>query len=178
MSGWGPSGGGPPGGGTYGPPGGAGFGPPPPGMPMGPSPYGPQMGSAPGMGGPDPSAVGKLAGPAIVMMVTTGLGMAFGLFSIAANLFGMAATGGRNQLEQMMSGGIGIAINLVALGSGGFALYGLNQMRQARSWTIALAAVIISMVPCLGACWCINLFIGIWALLVLNDAPVKSSFQG
>jgi hypothetical protein len=177
MSGWGPSGGG------YGPPGGGGFGPPPPGMggPVGPSPYGPPMGMVPGggMGEPDPGATGKLAGPAITMMVLTGIGMAFGLFSMAANVFGIAvAPGGQDQVAQLMSGCIGIVMNLVALACGGFALFGLNQMRQARSWGLSLAAVIISMVPCLGACWCINLFVGIWALLVLNEAPVKSAFSG
>jgi hypothetical protein len=182
MSGWGP-----PGGGGYGPPGQGGFGPPPgmaappgPGGPMGPGMYAP-MGMVPGGmgGGPDPMATGKLAAPAITIMVTTALGMLFGLFSIVVNILGVAvAPEGQDQVAQFMSGGIGIMTSLLGLGCGAFALYALNNMRQAKGWGMSLAAVIMSMVPCFGPCWCLNLFIGIWALFVLNDAAVKASFQG
>ena len=32
------------------------------------------------------------------------------------------------------------------------------------------------MVPCLGPCYCINLFVGIWAIVVLADNQVKAGF--
>ena len=50
------------------------------------------------------------------------------------------------------------------------------RMRQARSYGLALVAAIMALLPCTFG-WIIGLPIGIWALTVLLDPTVKSSFE-
>lgn len=181
----GPPAGGPPGGGGYGPPGGSdpygnqsGMGPP-----MGGNPYAPPAGGYDPMGGgPDPSvARAKCGPPAIVMMVTTGIGIAFTLLGIVFNIIGAASPwsgvgGGRG--AQFMSGAIGIVMGLFQLAVGAFCFFGLLKMQNAQSWGLALGAVIAGMIPCIGPCWCFNIFIGVWGIIVLSDSNVKAAFRG
>ena len=55
-------------------------------------------------------------------------------------------------------------------------LIGASKMRSLSSYGWAMAAAIISAIPCTTPCCLISIGIGIWALVVLNDASVKSSF--
>jgi hypothetical protein len=50
------------------------------------------------------------------------------------------------------------------------------QMRQARSYGLALIAAIVALLPCTFG-WVLGLPIGIWALIVLMDAEVKAAFS-
>lgn len=193
MSQYGPGGGGygqqPPGGG-WGPPGGAGGGgypPPDPygGGPPGGNPYAPPAGGYDPMGGGfggDPNAaIAKLSAPALVLMITTALGIAMQLVWLALVIAGSAMIN-RPEFQngaQYRQGFMNFIWIFVALGIGAFTMFGFTKMKKGESWGLSLAAVIVSMIPCIGPCCCfsVNTFIGIWALVVLNDSQVKSAFR-
>lgn len=199
-------GGPPPGGGGYGgpPPGGGGFGGPPPGgggygPPGGPPPggFGGPPGGPPGYGGPPPAyggppgfggppggmgdraaAEAKVKIPAIVMMVLAIIGAIFDLIQLIMHAVGSgmhAANGG--EMEQIMNGAVGAVIEVIGLICTGFVVYGFIKMMKLQSRTLSYVAVIMSMVPCTGACCYINVFVGIWALMVLADPVVKAHHQ-
>ena len=162
-------------GGGYGQP--PGFGPPP-----GPGGFG---GPPPGFGGGDRvAAEGKVKPAAITLMVFTGIGMLIQLVSLFMNVLGTGvnlANGGNHSSNndaaaQLMSGAMGIVMNIVGLLAGGFCIYAFLKMMKLQGRGLAYTAIIFSMLPCLGSCWCVNLWIGIWALIAMSDQNVKASF--
>ncbi|MDJ0835354.1 MAG: hypothetical protein QNK37_02495 [Acidobacteriota bacterium] len=54
---------------------------------------------------------------------------------------------------------------------------GISMIRM-RSWNVCVAGAILALIPCLTGCCCcfVDLPLGIWALVVLNDAAVKQAF--
>jgi hypothetical protein len=76
-----------------------------------------------------------------------------------------------------MSGAVGAAGAVIGLLGGAFTIFGCLKMMKLQSRGLAYAAVVCSMIPCLGSCWCVNLGVGIWALIVLSDVNVKASFE-
>ena len=146
--------------------------PPPPSMP--PPPMGGAMASQ------------QVQGPAMGLMVTAGLALLFTVLGLVMNIagVGMGSLGGMgggsaatDHYISMMSGGVGIVVNLIALGLYGFVLWGAMQMKQLRNWNIAMGASIAAMLPC-SCCCIVGLPIGIWSLIVLMKPEVKSAFVG
>jgi hypothetical protein len=146
--------------------------PPPPSMP--PPPMGGAMASQ------------QVQGPAMGLMITAGLALLFTVLGLVMNIagVGMGSLGGMgggsaatDQYISMMSGGVGIVVNLLALGLYGFVLWGAMQMKQLRNWNIAMGASIAAMLPC-SCCCIVGLPIGIWSLIVLMKPEVKSAFVG
>ena len=56
-----------------------------------------------------------------------------------------------------------------------FMIYAGTKMRKKQGWGICVAGSIVAMLPC-GSCCCINLPIGIWALVILLKDDVKHVF--
>ncbi len=171
----------PPGGGGYGPPGGGGFGAPPPGG-FGPGGFGAPPGGFGPPGYPPgvdrAAAASKVNAPAMTMIVCNGLGILFQLFSLIMNLVGTGMGVATNaELEQFASGAVGILFSGLAIVVGSFCIFGLVKMIKLESRALAYTAVILSMIPCFGSCWCLNLFVGIWALMALSDPGVQASFR-
>jgi hypothetical protein len=50
-------------------------------------------------------------------------------------------------------------------------------MKKLESYSFAMAAAIIAMIPCISPCCLLGLPFGIWALVVLGDGSVKAAFQ-
>jgi hypothetical protein len=118
--------------------------------------------------------------PAIVMMVCAGLGAALQLVAMIMNILGAgvaASQGTQSGLEALTSGVVGMVGNVIGILMTGFCIFGLLKMMKLESRGLAYAGVIASMVPCTGSCWCLNLFIGIWALIALSDPTVKDAFR-
>jgi hypothetical protein len=136
-------------------------------------------------GGPNRGlAMQKVNGPAIGMMVTGGLGAAWSLLSVVLNLLGasvnMASLAGQSggssdALATMTSGALGVVFALLGLAINGAVIFGAMKMRALQSYPLALTAAILSCLPCIPCC-CVSLPIGIWALVVLFDNNVKTSF--
>ena len=53
----------------------------------------------------------------------------------------------------------------------------LDCVKKLESYTFAIIATIIAMVPCISPCCIVGLPIGIWALVVLNKPEVKGAFS-
>jgi hypothetical protein len=131
------------------------------------------------------AALQLVKGPAIALIITASLGMAYYAFSGLFTLF----TGGamfhheippevppqmRAFLEGMQ-GPLAGAISLVIAAVNGFVLFGAIQLLRLRNYSVAMVASVVAMLPC--QCCCLfGLPFGIWALVVLNKPEVKSHF--
>jgi len=141
---------------------------------------------------PMPGAVASnatqiVAGPAIALIVTACIGALAQVASILINLLGIGMAGiagsqGSHNQElpawvNMMSGGVGIAFNILGLAMSVVVFMGAMKMKKLEAFGFAMAATIIAMVPCVSPCCWIGLPVGIWALVVLNKPEVKSAFH-
>jgi hypothetical protein len=127
-------------------------------------------------------AESQVAGPSIGLIVTAILGMVGQLASVGVHVLGagvgaMTAKNGPEGIAQMMSGGFGVFFSLIGLVVGVVILLGALKMKKLESYSFAMAAAIIAMVPCISPCCLVGLPIGIWALVVLNKPEVKSQFR-
>lgn len=124
--------------------------------------------------------------PAILLMVTAGLGLAGALLGMVQALLGgnqlppeMLNDPNMAQfapwLERMQS--FGIVGNLLTLALSGVTLFGALKMKNLENYGLAMAASIIAILPCFGPCCCLGIPVGIWSLVVLNKPEVKSAFQ-
>ena len=138
-----------------------------------------------GAGGGRDAALQLVKGPAIALIMTASLGIAYYGFSGLFTLF----TGGTMFHQEMPpadpapiagvlrrnAGAIGGVISLVIAALNGFVLFGAIKLLRLRNHSIAVIASIVAMLPC--QCCCLfGLPFGIWALVVLNKPEVKSQF--
>jgi hypothetical protein len=133
----------------------------------------------PGPAPVDPREAVKL--PATLMIAAAAIGAAFCLLVILLNILGtglgaMAGGSGEDQMFNLFSGGVGIAIELVGLAVAAFIVYGALQMKALKNYNMAMIAAAISMVPCVSPCCLVGLPAGIFALVILLKPEVKAAF--
>ncbi len=127
--------------------------------------------------------------PSILLIVTGALGLAVGLFGI------MQAAIGTNEVDPALLAGMppeqaelllqivqgaqsgGLVINFLVLATSAFVIFGALKMRKLESHGLAVAASVVALLPCVGPCCCIGLPAGIWSLIVLMKAEVKTAFS-
>jgi len=129
----------------------------------------------------------RVSGPATGLMVVGILCVLASILGLVSNLFGlgMGAAGAQRgnmppqfeQYAQMMSGGLGIALNVIGLAMAGFFIFASTKMRKLESYGMVMTATILSMLPCTSSCCCVGLPVGIWVLVVLMKPEVKSAFR-
>jgi len=158
---------------------------PPP--PIDPPPIGgPNPPSFDGGGDGKQMAQDQVKGPAIALMVVSGLSFVTELLSILANLLGLSIMGAQDmsQLENMkgmewlapmLSGGFVIIFGIIALAAMALIFFGALKMKALESYGLAMTATILCMIPCFSFC-CIGIPFGIWALVVLLKPEVKAAF--
>jgi hypothetical protein len=127
-------------------------------------------------------AASKVKGPAISLIIITALGILMQLASLVMNLAGMSQVPENMPPEMerwyaMMSGTMGVIGAVLAFAIGGLIIYGAIKMMNLQSYGLAMAAAIVAMVPCLSPCCCLGIPVGIWAIVVLNNAEVKAAFR-
>ena len=161
---------------TPGPPGG-GYGPPPGG-------FAPPGGIPPQALPPQgPDAASQVNGPAIALMVVTGMTVLFYLGFTAVSLFAggmgfLMPSSGSDPLSGMLGGVFAALIYGVFAIFAGVAFVGALRMKQLRSYNFAMTAAIIAIVPCTTYICCILATpLGIWALVVLMKPEVKAAFR-
>lgn len=119
----------------------------------------------------------------IVFLVIRGFVLIFSVFGLSfvaaqPGIGGGAAQGGNTDatmaVAQLISGIVG---NMIVLICGIVVVMGALKMRQLQSRSLAMAAAIMSMIPCTSPCCLIGLPVGIWCLVVLNDPAVKSVYR-
>ncbi len=132
------------------------------------------------------AALSKVSAPAICLMIAGGLTVAFWLLSITLGLLGLDERNARafraNQSPEVqramesVRGPMTVAIRVVGLAIGGFLIVGGIKMKKLEGYGVCIAASIVAILPC-PLCCLISLPFGIWALVVLNNAEVKSNFS-
>ena len=128
-------------------------------------------------------AKGRVEGPAIGLIVTGALGLITNLI-VLFSMWAQLAVVGQNMNAQPMPNfqpQFGLGITLVESILGVFlavlVLVGGIKMKKLESYSLSMAASIIAVIPCFSPCCLLGLPIGIWALMVLSDVNVKSSFR-
>lgn len=138
--------------------------------------------------GADSNAQALVSGPAtglLVVGILCALGSVWGLLSNLLGIgMGAAGAGARGnmppqvaQYVQLMSGGLGLALNVLGLALAGFFIFASTKMRKLESYGLVMTATILSMLPCTSSCCCVGLPVGIWILIVLSKPEVKSAFH-
>ncbi|MCE9555074.1 MAG: hypothetical protein K8T91_17115 [Planctomycetes bacterium] len=143
-----------------------------------------------GQGSSDPIIQGKVKGPATGLIVTAAIGIALNLYNLAQSLFFAGAAANqqlppnldpqmRKFFEQLMAaqGPLGAVFAIIGIVVGAVVLLGAMKMMKLEGYGFALTATILAMVPCLSPCCVLGLPIGIWSLVVLMNAEVKSAFH-
>ena len=142
----------------------------------------------PGLPGSGSSAAAReqVSAPAILLMVTAGLGVVMSLVGLA-----QAVMGG-NQLPPELfndpnfekyrpflqgAQSVGGFSNVITLLLSGLTFFGALKMKNLENFGLSMAASIIAIIPCFGPCCCIGIPVGIWSLVVLNKPEVKSAFR-
>jgi predicted Zn finger-like uncharacterized protein len=126
-------------------------------------------------------ASASVAGPAIALMVVSGLAIALSILSLLGNLFGVglaaAAPASRgNQADLAVNAVTGVGGAIFGLLYWTVVLVGAIKMKSLSSYGFAMTSCIMSMLPC--QCCCIlGLPFGIWGLVMLNKPVVKDAFS-
>ncbi len=146
----------------------------------------PLASSVAGAGGGRAAALKLVKGPAVALIITASLGIAYYGFSGLLTLFAGGAMFHhelppdvppqmRAFIEGMQGPWAGV-INLVIAVVNGFVLFGAIKLLRLQNHGVALVASVVAMLPC--QCCCLfGLPFGIWALMVLNKPEVKSQFD-
>ena len=128
----------------------------------------------------------QVSTPAILLMVTAGLGLVMALLGLV-----QTAMGGGNIPPEVLndpnmaqfrpwlerSQSFGAFGNVLTLALSGVTFFGALKMKNLENFGLAMAASIIAIIPCFGPCCCIGIPAGIWSLVVLNKPEVKSAFR-
>jgi hypothetical protein len=120
------------------------------------------------------------------MIVIAGLDVAFAIVMLLLNVLGMSwlrmseAMPGRwgdDVAEDMLAGGFVIMLCIVGILIDAVIILGANKMRNLDSYGFAVAAAILSVIPCFSSpCVVLGMPFGIWALVVLMNDDVRNAF--
>lgn len=133
----------------------------------------------------------KVRTPAILLMITGVINALVGV--VAGSMMPALFFGMREEIEMEMAkdpelspelievvinlyGWGGIVFAVISLIVGSLAIMGAIRMLSLRSWELGLFAAILSVIPCFQSCWLMSLPVGIYAIVVLCDARVKSGY--
>jgi hypothetical protein len=130
----------------------------------------------------------RVAGPAIALIVTAGLGLALQIIALPINLLSatgampgpqgpMGPGGPGAPPEVFISGGFSVVAGLITIGIGILIIVGALKMKNLQSRAWGMTAAILAMIPCTSPCCLLGLPFGIWALVVLSDADVQMAFE-
>ena len=130
----------------------------------------------------DEAARSSAYGPALALMITSGIALAtfscFLLFNLArgAGAIGNPNAGGRGGDPAIFEAGVGAMVCIWGLIWNSVIFTAALQMSKMKSWGYALAGSILAVIPC-NHCFCITIAFGIWAIVVLSNVEVKESFR-
>jgi hypothetical protein len=93
--------------------------------------------------------------------------------SVGSYSFGTAQEQMAGKIGQVV--GFGLLFLVVLLD--GFVLFAGLRMLNLRNYGLVMAAAVVACVPCCSPMCVLGIPFGIWALVVLNNAEVKSAFE-
>jgi hypothetical protein len=131
------------------------------------------------------AALEAVKGPAIALIITAALGIAYYCFNGAYTLIAGGPMFHREMPANIpaewqsfihgMQGPLAGVMSFVIAAVNGFVLFGALKMLRLQSRPLAMAACIVAMIPC-GCCCLVGIPFGIWGLVMLNKPEVKSQF--
>ena len=127
----------------------------------------------------------RLKGPAIAIMVCGILGILFLITDFGFRVYNLAndirppAFGNQPANREAQTIGMygGLVFDVIAGVLQVVVVIGGWMMMNRKSYSLAMAAAIISVIPCFSSCCIVGIPFGIWAMVVLMDPQVKSSFH-
>lgn len=135
-------------------------------------------------GGGSSPVQGKVTPAAIALLVVGILTVLWGFWLLGNGILNVtvrpsAPPGASDEykLGQAMGGPIGLVLSLFTLGASGVIIAGALKMWKLQSYSFAMAATIISLVPCMSPCCVVGIPFGIWALVILMQQDVKAAFR-
>lgn len=141
-----------------------------------------------GAGAPDAKAKDAVSIPAILLMIASVMGVLFALLAVVAS--GESAMQWvldnpnvpQNIRDQLMNSPQDTTSGRLFYGFqallSAFVFFGALKMKNLQNYGVAMAAAIIACLPCCGPCYgCFSIPLGIWSLIVINQADVKQSFR-
>jgi len=119
-------------------------------------------------------AIEKLQTPVLICLTLAGLGIASNLVTLVISVINIIGDGarGNDAVVQLASYAVGFGFSIGLLG---FACFGLLQARDLKSYGLAWAGFIITLLPC-SCCFPLSLPISIWGMMVLSDNSVQRQF--
>ena len=128
----------------------------------------------------DVAAAQRLSGPAIGLMIMSGLSLLMAVLGLLGNITHVVLVPNANRADVLpvfLMGGLGITINAITVVFGLVILLGAIKMKNLENYRLAYVAAILASIPCFSACCLIQMPLGIWALTVLSDPAVKAAFR-
>ena len=127
------------------------------------------------------SVSGRVTPPAIAIVVVGVLGIAVSLFNVAY-AFGEPnidpnAPAFIQEMQKGSTGPAAIAIQSLFVLVNAFIIFGGVQMLRLKMWWIAVAASFAAMADFVTFCCVLGLPVGIWSLVILMLADVKTAFD-
>jgi hypothetical protein len=120
------------------------------------------------------------------MMVAAGLDALFALVLLITSILGLSmapaawragAPPHMEVAEAVFSGGFLIVMCVVGLAIDGLIAFGALKMMRLESYGLAVAAAVLSVIPCLSSpCIALGVPFGIWSLFVLMEPETRSAF--
>ena len=136
------------------------------------------------------NAASKVAGPAIGLIIagvidllsalaTAAYGVVLGNIDLEAAMPPGSIQGDPEAAKAAMAivGPFYIGLGVVGVLVGAVIIFGGVKMKGLSGYGLAMTAAILAMIPGLSSCCLIGLPMGIWALVVLLNAEVKSAFR-
>ena len=160
-------------------------------------PYKPLAADAGGMPAPAPArrnsgrsggadsaaAIARLKLPAIILIVICGLSIIGSLVDLGFRVINsqngeVPPFVNPQQAEFFQVGNVGgMVFNVFTVLLDSFLIFAATRMMAGRSYPLAYACAVISVIPCLSPCCVVGIPFGVWALVVLNDPSVKAAFR-
>jgi hypothetical protein len=122
----------------------------------------------------------RVTGPAVSLIVTAVLGLILQTLGVLAHILQIGFAAGaapRNAMPVVLTGPLYIVFGAIGIILSIVVLVGASKMKGLENYSFAMAAAIIALIPCTSPCCFLGLPFGIWALVVLSDPIVKSSFK-
>ena len=112
----------------------------------------------------------------IILLVQAAMYLLLMLISLPQQIILIQATDTTTAEGQGRVAGQVFAMVLIALSST-FTIWGSICMIRIKNWGVALAAAILSVIPCLSPCYIGGIPFGIWALILLSQSELKRKFK-
>ncbi len=125
----------------------------------------------------------QVSGPSLGLLITGVVGGAFALLAVMGAGLGSVARFANRWADdmpdwygEMFEGVFAMGGAFVGLLVAAFIIFAALKMKDLKQWSLAVAASVLAMLPCISPCCVIGLPIGIWCLVILMRPEVKDAF--